>query len=155
MANVTFARGSLAQIQMAVMTGALSYPAYAYIIDTKQLAFVDKDSSVNLIVGAGGGSGSSISKVELINSNLVITMDDSSATKKIVSLENLELSEWKPRVYSQGKTCIWEDADNNKGIYLAKTNTTSTSFIESEWELLSGKNDIELETNNINFNTEM
>lgn len=156
MAKVTFARGTLTQINTAVSAGVLQYPAYAYITDTKQLAFVDKDNSVNLIVGAGGtGNGVGISKVELIGEELVITMNDSTATQKKVSLETLELSEWEPRVYKQGKTCIWENSDNKKNIYIAKTNTTSTSFVENEWEILSNSSNVEIESNDIDFKTEM
>lgn len=46
-----FAAGNLSKIQPAIDSGVLSYPAYVFIRDEKKLAFVDKDNTMNVIVG--------------------------------------------------------------------------------------------------------
>ena len=47
----TFAAGEYYKIQAAIDLGVLSYPSYVYIRDEKKLAFIDKDSSINRIIG--------------------------------------------------------------------------------------------------------
>lgn len=52
MANLPiFATGEYAKIQPAIDANVLSYPSYVYVSDKKQLAFIDKDLNINLIVG--------------------------------------------------------------------------------------------------------
>lgn len=46
-----FAAGNYVNIQTAIDSGDIFYPAYIYVRDKRQLAFVDKDNSINLIVG--------------------------------------------------------------------------------------------------------
>lgn len=52
MANLPiFAVGEYSKIQPAITAGTLKYPAYVFVSDTNQLAFVDKNNDIQLIVG--------------------------------------------------------------------------------------------------------
>lgn len=53
MAFPTFARGSEDKVKQAVELGILKYPSYAYIPETNQLLFIDKDVKIHKIVGNG------------------------------------------------------------------------------------------------------
>ena len=46
-----FAVGEYSKIQPAITAGTLKYPAYVFVSDTNQLAFVDKNNNIQLIVG--------------------------------------------------------------------------------------------------------
>lgn len=46
-----FAKGTSTKIQAAIDAGIITYPAYIYETDTKKLAFIDADLSINEIVG--------------------------------------------------------------------------------------------------------
>lgn len=53
MAFPTFARGNEEKVRQAVELGIIKYPSYAFIPETSQLVFVDKDIKVHKIVGDG------------------------------------------------------------------------------------------------------
>lgn len=46
-----FAAGELYKIQSAIDVGVLKYPAWVYVRDKNMMAFIDQDSSINLIEG--------------------------------------------------------------------------------------------------------
>ena len=47
----TFAAGNYDKIQASIESSLIKYPAYVYIRDQKKLAFIDKDNSINVIIG--------------------------------------------------------------------------------------------------------
>ena len=44
-----FAHGSLAELQSAIQTGKIKYPAYCLVYDTLQYAFVNKQAEIELV----------------------------------------------------------------------------------------------------------
>lgn len=51
MALPKFAAGEYYKIQSAVDSGILTYPSWVYVRDKTMMAFIDQDSSINLIEG--------------------------------------------------------------------------------------------------------
>lgn len=64
----TFAAGDLEKIQNAVDVGILTYPSWVYVRDKTMMAFIDQDSSINLIEGDN--------KKQVVNVDVLPSVDD-------------------------------------------------------------------------------
>lgn len=64
----TFAAGDLEKIQNAVDVGILTYPSWVYVRDKTMMAFIDQDSSINLIEGNN--------EKQVVNVDVLPSVDD-------------------------------------------------------------------------------
>ena len=68
MALPKFAAGEYYKIQSAVDSGVLTYPSWVYVRDKTMMAFIDQDSSINLIEGNN--------EKQVVNVDILPSVDD-------------------------------------------------------------------------------